>query len=204
VTVIEKGVYRGRKEAVRLNGGTHAALGLGAGVVAASTMQPELPTIFLVTAGVVSALIPDLDEEKSMIYNYTMKKVDLRMRRPLVGLIGIVLLFFSALELSHGFLLAGAYFLGVSIFRHRTFSHSLLGLVMMTGFAHEVNPDLTAAVFLGYLSHLLADSLTIQGIPWLWPYPRRYRMARIQTGSLSDHMIGLVALFLALAGWASL
>lgn len=187
-----------------MNGGTHAALGLGSGVVAAATVESELPTIFVVTIGAVSALIPDLDEEKSMIYNRTMRNVNPKMRRPLVGLVGIILLLFSALELSFGFLLAGVYFLGVSIFRHRTFSHSLLALVIVSGAAHEINQDLIVPVFLGYLSHLLADSLTIQGIPWLWPSPKRYRIARIQTGSLSDHLIGLVALFLALAGWASL
>lgn len=187
-----------------MNGRTHAALGLGAGVVAAATMEPKLPTAIIVGAGVISSLLPDLDEERSMIYNRTMRNINPKMRRPLVGLVGITLLLFSALELSYGFLSAGIYFLGVSIFRHRTFSHSLLALVIVSGAAHEINPDLIVPVFLGYLSHLLADSLTIQGIPWLWPSPKRYRIARIQTGSLSDHLIGLVALFLALAGWASL
>ena len=187
-----------------MNGGTHAAFGLGAGVLAAAVTEPELPSIAMVTAGVVSGLLPDLDEERSMIYNRTMRNIDPKMRRPLVGLIGALLLFLSVLEFSYGFLLAGVFFLGAAVFRHRTFSHSIVSLVLVTGAAHELHPDLTVPVMLGYLSHLLADSLTIQGIPWLWPSPKRYRIGRIQTGSLSDHLIGLVALFLALAGWASL
>jgi len=187
-----------------LNGGTHAALGLGAGVLAAAMTEPELPSVAMVTAGVISGLLPDLDEGRSMIYNRTMRNIDTKMRRPLVGVIGIVLLFLLVLEFSYGFLLAGIFFLGVAIFRHRTFSHSIVSLIMVTGAAYELHPGLTIPVMLGYLSHLLADSLTIQGIPWLWPSPKRYRIGRIQTGSLSDHLIGLVALFLALAGWASL
>jgi len=198
------GPRRCLKGGAKLNGGTHAALGLGAGVLAAAMTEPELPSVAMVTAGVISGLLPDLDEGRSMIYNRTMRNIDTKMRRPLVGVIGIVLLFLLVLEFSYGFLLAGIFFLGVAIFRHRTFSHSIVSLIMVTGAAYELHPGLTIPVMLGYLSHLLADSLTIQGIPWLWPSPKRYRIGRIQTGSLSDHLIGLVALFLALAGWASL
>ena len=132
-----------------MNGGTYTVLGLGAGVVAASTMEPELPTMFIVMAGAASALIPNLDEARSMIYSYTMRNVHPRMRRPLVGLIGMELLFFSVLELSFGFLLAGVYFLAVSLNTER---FPTCFLLMMTGIGDEIHPDLVVIVFLGYLT----------------------------------------------------
>jgi len=187
-----------------LNGGTHAALGLAAGVTATYVTDPELPQVFVVMAGIAASLMPDLDEENSMIYHYVMWDILPNKRRALIGCIGAICLFLAILKFSYGLLLASLYFFAIPVVPHRGFTHSIPALAMVTGMAHDIHPDLTAAVFAGYLSHLLADTLTLSGIPWLWPWGKRFNLARIQTGGVSDHLIGLVILLLALAGWASL
>ncbi len=67
-------------------------------------------------------------------------------------------------------------------YKHRTLSHSLLGAFLifksldwlLPKIANPVfiNPDIIlVSIMIGYLSHLLADSLTEEGLPLLFPLP---------------------------------
>lgn len=70
--VIEKGVWE-KKGGLELTGGTHMMLGAMGGVVAAAvTDHPGWPSEILILTAVVTSIIPDLDEENSMIHQYTM------------------------------------------------------------------------------------------------------------------------------------
>lgn len=55
------------------------------------------------------------------------------------------------------------------------------------------------AVTIGVLAHLIGDALTEQGIPWLYPLRRWYRMATIDTGKVVERWIVVPALYVALA-----
>ena len=124
------------------------------------------------------------------------------MRRLLVGLAGMGLL--SLANYSVGFLLAGLFLLFAALLRHRTFTHSLVALAMIAVITYQIDPDLSPAAAAGYISHLLADSMTPHGVPWLWPWPRCFRVAHIPTGSATDHVIGLIAFFASFAAWLTL
>lgn len=64
---------------------------------------------------------------------------------------------------------------------HRHFTHSLLGIavigyVLWAGIHQFFQPHYVAsllvvwrAFMIGYISHLVADTLTDHGVPWLWP-----------------------------------
>jgi membrane-bound metal-dependent hydrolase YbcI (DUF457 family) len=57
----------------------------------------------------------------------------------------------------------------------------------------------------GYLSHLVADSLTEHGVPWLWPFGGNmglppWRTLRIKTGGWFEHLVVLPGLW-ALVFW---
>ncbi len=66
------------------------------------------------------------------------------------------------------------------VFGHRGFTHSLLAIAALVAVlaytarfhAASLPAATAAAVSMGYLSHLLADYLTIRGIPLFWPYRR--------------------------------
>lgn len=61
-------------------------------------------------------------------------------------------------------------------FGHRGLTHSLLGLALaMASFAPLVlwRFELWLALFLGYLSHLVLDMATLEGVPLLWPKTTR-------------------------------
>lgn len=82
------------------------------------------------------------------------------------------------------------------LFGHRTITHSLLGFILIGSGAYaavgSISP-LWLGFVLGYISHLLADMMTIQGCPLLWPNKRRFALPfRIKTGSSHE----AIALFI--------
>lgn len=96
---------------------------------------------------------------------------------------------------------------------HRHISHSILGICLYSWLIHLllvylgqfvlVDMDLVWYSFiLGYLSHLVMDSLTKEGVPWFFPIPIRFgfppfRFLRITTGKFLEHLgiyPGLIAL----------
>jgi len=100
---------------------------------------------------------------------------------------------------------------------HRFLTHSLLGLAIF-GFAahwllvflhpimHSVNIDLVWWAFMiGMLSHLVMDTLTKEGVPWLLPVPIRFGLPplkafRITTGKVVE-TFGVFPLLLIVNAW---
>lgn len=63
-------------------------------------------------------------------------------------------------------------------FGHRGFTHSFLSLTLLglaTTFWWVENFYFFGGLFLGYLSHLLADMTTVSGVPLLYPNKKRYK-----------------------------
>lgn len=69
-------------------------------------------------------------------------------------------------------------------FKHRGAIHSLpvLAVCTMVFFLLSNNAYYSIAFLLGYLFHLLIDSLTPKGVAWLWPSKKRIRGALRTTG----------------------
>jgi membrane-bound metal-dependent hydrolase YbcI (DUF457 family) len=55
------------------------------------------------------------------------------------------------------------------------------------------------AVAVGYLAHLVGDSMTEMGVNWLWPHPHRYRLASIDTGKAVEKWVVIPGLYAGLA-----
>lgn len=100
---------------------------------------------------------------------------------------------------------------------HRHFTHSILGIFII-GYglrwllAYLLVPVLAidaqyawAAFMVGYVSHIVADTMTDRGVPLLWPLPWHFQIppgpgvVRITTGSLVEMIILRGALVVALA-----
>lgn len=91
------------------------------------------------------------------------------------------------------------------LFSHRHISHSVLG-VLLFGSILKYLLNLASAVVLvdmnivlfafliGYTSHLLMDTLTTEGVPWLFPLPFHlglppYREYRVKTGNSVEKFV---------------
>ncbi len=133
-------------------------------------------------ANMVGGLLPDIDEAASDIWDkFRGGKIIGELIQPLLG---------QHRMISHSFL--GVFIIGYLLKRLLP----LLGSVLL------VNMDiLWWSIMIGYLSHLLTDSLTTQGVPWLFPIPIRFgfppiKSLRIKTGGLGEKIIIFPALLI--------
>ena len=81
---------------------------------------------------------------------------------------------------------------------HRKVFHNIWFLVICLFALFNLGVDRTAAVVfsIGFLSHLVADSLTHRGIMPLWPIERPKFNGPIKTGGFGEYLIVLVLLLL--------
>jgi inner membrane protein len=81
--------------------------------------------------------------------------------------------------------------------KHRTITHSLLVLFLATITVMLFNFSLGLIFGLNYLIHLLLDSCTKTGTPFLYPFNKKYYGPKlIKTGGTEDLSICLLAIFL--------
>ncbi|MGB9886296.1 MAG: metal-dependent hydrolase [Moorellales bacterium] len=94
-------------------------------------------------------------------------------------------------------------------FGHRGFLHSLLGAACTTWAICRLAALLGLAVpwqplFAGYLVHLVLDTFTPGGVPWLWPLGVRVSVPLVRTGSILERAVVVpVVLLFAVFGTAS-
>lgn len=91
---------------------------------------------------------------------------------------------------------------------HRFLSHSLLGLAifgflskLLLEFLHPIMPHVDAqlvwyAFLIGFVSHLIMDTITKEGVPWLLPVPVKFGLPplkkfRITTGKAVETLVVL-------------
>jgi membrane-bound metal-dependent hydrolase YbcI (DUF457 family) len=89
---------------------------------------------------------------------------------------------------------------------HRGFGHSLLSLTIfalialfISGYFVDQGLAVLYAVALaaGYLSHLVLDFVTYEGIPWFWPLDEKYSLDLGPAGGLLVGFLGFLALVLS-------
>lgn len=81
------------------------------------------------------------------------------------------------------------------IFGHRGFTHSLLAAGIFYYLVMYIAPEYAIYAGVGYLSHLVLDTLNPMGVPWLWPIPLRFRIPLVRTGSVLDYAVMGLMLF---------
>lgn len=163
-----------------ITGKTHQIIGGTAGLtyflsVAPPTYNPATFGAVLVFA-YIAALLPDIDQPTGKLWHYL----------PFGDTVG---------KLSDPFL------------EHRNITHSILGLILVgLGFHYLLRPFpiywgidtniVFYAALISYLSHLLADMFTNEGIPLLFPWHRFFGLPpkpldgfRIATGKWFENLV---------------
>lgn len=95
---------------------------------------------------------------------------------------------------------------------HRMISHSILGMALigyviqwlLTWAGSFILVDMNIvwwSIMIGYISHLITDSMTKQGVPWLFPIPIRFGIPpfaflRMKTGGIIEKSIVFPGLIL--------
>lgn len=99
-------------------------------------------------------------------------------------------------------------------YKHRTITHSFLGLFIIYNLLNTfipklfnpnfINPDIIiTSIMIGFVSHLVADSLTEEGIPLLFPLKINFgfppiRPMRIKTGRWFESFVVFPAIWIYL------
>lgn len=152
---------------------THSIGGVGTGLlVLAATGHGinEIAQTAIMSGAVLGSLFPDIDHKQSYISH----------KAPV-----------ASLAIS-------------AAFKHRGFLHSpvfiLLAGILLTAGSRTLlsGSPLQMAHFLitgfipGMLSHIILDTFNKQGIPWLWPYKKRFRLLTIKTDSIMETAFALI------------
>jgi len=163
-----------------MTGKTHQIIGITSGLAyLLLTLQPIYSPATLATVIVschIAALIPDLDRASSMFWNSVpMGKVAGYITEPFI--------------------------------KHRNISHSILGILIFYGIARYILylfpaywgvnvPTALTSAMIAYCSHLIADMITVQGVPLFFPFKRMFGIPpkpfdgiRIVTGQWFENFV---------------
>lgn len=177
-----------------MTGRTHDAAALTFLLIAATYYPPQSLTLstalIAILANQIGGITPDIDQPTAPFWR----------NLPAEGIIGKV---FDKL-------LGG----------HRFLTHSIMGLLIFAwlsrwflGFIHPLTPTLDDtlvwyAFLIGLFSHLLMDTFTKEGVPWLLPVPYKFglppaKALRLTTGHFVETLIvfpGLIAIDIWIIG----
>lgn len=83
--------------------------------------------------------------------------------------------------------------------KHRGITHSLLATALLFVLGVKFAQWYGYALAAGYASHLAADAVTVEGIPFLYPYGRMFHLLppgfRLRTGGFIEALVRLAACF---------
>ena len=191
-----------------MTGKTHAAVGAGAALLGASLLGSDA-VVMSACLGAIGGLLPDVDSKRS-------KAHQLSVRIVLGSVFGFCLLFgiqkFTSYEVVNS--IGIDTIIGIAGFvtallvggraPHRGMTHSFVFAAILSIAVMLVFKSAAFYFIIGYLSHLLIDTLNTKGEQLLWPLPRRFCFGLCKANGLADtvcYWLGMAAcgVFLGLA-----
>ncbi|SHE52951.1 LexA-binding, inner membrane-associated putative hydrolase [Seinonella peptonophila] len=195
-----------------MTGKTHLAIGLASGVAVAqlTNVNNWLDLVFTVAISGVAALVPDIDTESSKINRFFFAKVSNSVRIFALIAIGLLLIAYQRMvpAVPLWILLIGVFLIISSLVPHRTLTHSLIACIFVAWVLELAWSQYAIAGIVGYLSHIIADMLTVSGVPFLWPWSQRFSLKQIgieiRTGKTFDEWLGHLSYLFAICGFVYL
>ena len=146
-----------------------SSLVAGAGAAAIGSMISDVDKIMAAVIA-VSAVVIILDYKFHVgIYNRLMR--DSSIARLLTGVLGFLVICLYGRDTPH-----------------RSFMHSFLGAVMLTGCVDVIYPDAAPYFAVGFLSHLALDLLNRRSVKLFWPWKKGYCMGICSSRGWINHL----------------
>lgn len=162
-----------------MQGKTHLFTGMAAAIALCSASDPAHCALAL-AGGALGGVFADVDRLRNDKGREALKGQLASFGLILLAMASSSLLNWGFFEYTHAHIrsvgagLAGLVLLwAVGVFMpHRGFTHSLAAMLMASGCARSIYPDLFLFVLAGYASHLLLDLLNKKGLRFFWPHKR--------------------------------
>lgn len=181
-----------------MTGKTHMSIGVGLTNVMIATSDIKTLLIGTILA-LVGSLIVDIDTEKSQgsiflknciagiiivatlglvlkekysinIFKYIIQNKELQKLIPILSILSIVIV------------------IGV-MSKHRSFTHSILGVIAFTMPMYIIVGDLAKWFAIGYIAHILADMLNKKGVKLLYPYKKGISLKLCKSDGIVDKIL---------------
>lgn len=192
-----------------MTGKTHMSIGLAASatVLSVNKASPEIIVTGL-ALGLIGALAPDIDIKTSKISDFSSKVI---INTVLISLIALFIFYKAGIpinnikinykpsdKITYGLVVLSVSILFSKLTKHRSFSHSLLGLILFSLGARFIIGNMFIYFSFGFISHMFSDMLTNNGIQLIYPIKKKFSLKFVHTGSFLDNLIGMLALALCL------
>lgn len=177
-----------------MTGKTHVAIGITAGLIMSSG-QPVESQLVLILSSILGSLAPDLDHPNSKL-NQMLLFINNKFYSSLFYLsltAASIYLYFSTGNYAFSILGVLTLLIGISI--HRSFTHSIIGILLFSWIIKIVTikfnlTEVYSGFLLGYVLHLVADFFTVKGIKLFYPLNLSISSPiLIKTSGLSENII---------------
>ncbi len=156
-----------------MTGKTHTAIGMAIGLTLAFK-KPIEAQLAIITASTLGALIPDLDHPKGELNQKLLLINNNFFKTAFYLIVGLIFIYLYIEKNSPLFLLIGLFSFSLAISRHRSFTHSILGLILFAAIIKLTMMEyglssIGKGFIVGYISHLVLDLFTSKGIRLFYP-----------------------------------
>ncbi|MFL0252369.1 metal-dependent hydrolase [Clostridium neuense] len=184
-----------------MTGKTHMAIGVASAAAFLSTSNPT-PQKFIIglSLGMMGALMPDIDIKTSKISSFG--RTVLAYIFVILAVAGFVVykgnIHLNQIKFSYkpnsmieyGAIVILSCVIFSKLTKHRSFSHSILGLILFyVGFRLLIG-EISTYFAIGFISHIAADLITNNGVELLYPMKSKMSLKLVKSGSKLDYIIG--------------
>lgn len=190
-----------------MTGKTHMAIGVAASAAVLSTVHPT-PQKFIIgfTLGIVGGLMPDIDIRTSKINSFG--RTILAYILVILIIAGFVIYkgniqfnlsefklnYRPSASMEYGAVVVIACIVFSKFTKHRSFSHSILGLILFyIGFRMLIGEEMSLYFGVGFISHILSDLITNNGVELIYPAKKKISLKLVRSGSKLDYIIGIAS-----------
>lgn len=177
-----------------MTGKTHTAIGMAIGFTL-GFKKPIEAQLAIITASTLGALAPDLDHPKGELNQKLLLINNNFYKTAFYLIVGIIFLCIYIQNNSSLFILLGLFSFALAISSHRSFTHSILGLILFSAIIRLILMEyglspIYKGFIMGYASHLLADSFTAKGIKLFYPIKTNVVFPlKVKTSSFAEKLI---------------
>lgn len=186
-----------------MNGRSHMIIGTAASLLLLPKLGQDINLVTSISAA-IGSLIPDIDHPQALINQKLLPQKNKQGKIIFYCTIGAILLYKGFDISSKSLMYLGILLFIIGISKHRTFTHSLIGILGMSYYIfflfneQMIMDNITYSVVIGICSHLLCDFFTKEGIELFYPIShKKFKFFyTITTGSLAESAINLIFIFI--------